>query len=195
MNYSDEEILIGLRERNDDVINYIENRYFSMVEYIVTSKGGDREDARDLFNDAMLAIIMKTDTPEFVLTCQFKSYLYAVCNNMYKLIRKKKRIADRHNTMSSEPEPDNDFTEDYDRKLYRQKLMECFNKLGPKCQKIYRMYWNEISQKEIAKNLGISYAYLRKRKYECRKKLIGIIKSDLTFMKLIKDEIPKILEV
>lgn len=194
MKYTDIEIIAGLRERNGSVIGYIESRYYTMVEYIVTSKGGQKEEAKDLFNEALIAIIMKTDNPSFQLTCQFKSYLYAVCNNMYKLILKRKKLAVKYNSSNQNEQPISDFTEEYDRKLYKQKLLECFHRLGPKCQKIYKMYWNEISQKDIAKDLGVSYAYLRKRKYECRKRLIEIIKSDPAILKLVKDEIPAILE-
>ncbi len=194
MKFTDEDIITGLRERDGKVISFIERRFFSMIEHIVTSKGGQKEEARDLFNEAMIAIIMKIDSPSFELTCQFKSYLYAVCNNMYKLILKRRRIAGKFNSIPQNDQSFADFSEDYDRKLYKQKLLECFHKLGPKCQKIYKMYWNEISQKDIAKDLGVSYAYLRKRKHECRKRLIEIIKSDPAILNLVKDEIPTFLE-
>jgi len=189
--YTDEEIIRGLRERDEKVTVYLQKRYFTLIEHIVCTRGGSHDDAEDIFNDVMIAVLPKVDTPGFHLTCKFKSFLYAVADRMWKLRLEKKRVAGLY-PLKNEKEPDEpDFSENYDRTIIRSLLEKSFYRLGEDCRKIMRMFWDEIPQRDIAETLGFSYGYLRKRKFTCQKHLIQYILADPGSFEILSERIPK----
>jgi len=68
MRLSDELIVAGLRNRDNDTVQYVYEQYFRMCEYIVTSKGGCEEDSKDIFQEALLVLIEKVRKYDFKLT-------------------------------------------------------------------------------------------------------------------------------
>ncbi len=192
--YSDSEIITGLRKRDEYVMSYVRRRYFTLVEYIVCHKGGNREDARDMFNEAVSVILIRVDDPGFELTCQFKSFLFAICENKWKLTLEKKRISGNYRFRKGDDPAPADFSENYDRKIIRELLDRSFYKLGQNCQKIMRMFWDEVPQQQIADTLGFSYAYLRKKKYICQKTLMEILVRNDRNMNILRDIIPDFSE-
>ena len=55
-------------------------------------------------------------------------------------------------------------------------FMAMFEKLGERCREIIRKCLGSKSQEEVAAELGVSYAYLRKKKSECTADLVKMIK-------------------
>jgi len=52
-----------------------------------------------------------------------------------------------------------------------------FQKLGERCREIIKKCLGNKPQEEVATELGVSYAYLRKKKSECTAELIRLIQS------------------
>ena len=55
--------------------------------------------------------------------------------------------------------------------------MTMFQKLGDRCREIITKCLGDQPQDEVALDLGVSYAYLRKKKSECMAELIKLIKT------------------
>ncbi len=193
--YTDEEIILGLQNRDGAVTVYLQRQYFTMIRYIVGRKGGSDEDAKDMFNDVMLVLLPKVDDPDFRLTCRFKTFFYAISDNMWKLKLEKKRIAGLYQYKKRDEPGNIDFTENYDRHMMRELLDNSFYKLRPLCQKIIRMFWNEVPQKQMAELLGFTYGYLRKRKFICQKRLVESILSNEDNVKILTDRLPEVMRI
>ena len=56
-------------------------------------------------------------------------------------------------------------------------FMAMFQKLGERCREIISKCLGSKAQDEVAAGLGISYAYLRKKKSECTAELVNLIKT------------------
>ena len=56
-------------------------------------------------------------------------------------------------------------------------FMAMFKKLGERCREIINKCLGNKPQEELAEELGVSYAYLRKKKSECMAELIKLIKT------------------
>jgi RNA polymerase sigma factor (sigma-70 family) len=186
--FSDIEIVECLRNRQSYVVRYLSERYLPMIRLMVTNMGGTSEDAKDIFQDGLVIMLEKIDSDQFVLTCKFKTFLYSVCENLWKSILEKRKVANNYFTRRLDPSNDNDFTEEYDNQLYENLFNEVFQTLDPVCREILKLYWQDYSPLEIAEKLGYTYGYVRKKKCECQAELMKRITSHPKFKQIKRTE-------
>ncbi len=182
--YTDTELVDGIRRRDDDVFKYLQTRYKHGIRLMVCMNGGNAEDAEDLFCDGLVRLMEIVDWHGFKLTCKLPSLLYAICEKKWKLILLKRRTAARYHRRKLDTTPEGDFTDFIDKSLYSMIFWESFNKLKDDCKRVFRSYFKELSSKEIAEILNYSYGYLRKRKCLCHKSLVRIVNAHPEYRKI-----------
>jgi RNA polymerase sigma factor (sigma-70 family) len=186
--YTDNEIIECLRNRQSYVVHYLSDRYMPMIRLMVYQKGGTNEDARDIFQDGLIIMLEKLDNKQFALTCKFKTFLYCVCEHLWKTVLDKRQAASNYLSKRSEPEIEKDFTEMMDHRLYEEIFHEVFETLDPISKKILKLYWQEVSPQEIADNLGYTYGYVRKKKCEAQSELTEKVKKHPDYMRIKSTE-------
>lgn len=187
--YTDNEIIECLRNRQSYVVHYLSDRYMPMIRLMVYQKGGSNEDARDIFQDGLIIMLEKLDNKQFALTCKFKTFLYCVCENLWKSVLDKRQAAANYISRQSEPEGENDFSDKIDHEMYEQIFREVFETLDPISKKILTLYWQEISPQEIADQLGYTYGYVRKKKCEAQSELTEKVKKHPGYIRIQNTEI------
>jgi RNA polymerase sigma factor (sigma-70 family) len=183
--YTDSEIIECLRARQSYVVRFLHDRYLPMIRLMVTRMGGTTEDAMDIFQDGLMIMIEKLDNREFALTCKFKTFLYCVCENLWKSILTKRKAAQNYFLRKVDDEQD-DFTEVMDSSLYESIFHAAFETLDPAGRNILKLYWEELPPREIAEKLGYSYAYVRKKKCEAQAELIMKVKKHPDYLKITR---------
>ncbi len=186
--YNDIEIMECLRNRQSYVVRWLSDRYLPMIRLMVYQMGGTLEDAKDIFQDGLIIMLEKIDNEDFVLTCKFKTYLYCVCENLWKSVLVKRQAATNYFNRRIEEDNNVDFTELQDNKLYENIFYDVFATLDPVCQKILKLYWQEKSPKEIAETLGYTYGYVRKKKCEGQAEFISKVKMHPDYRSIMNSE-------
>jgi RNA polymerase sigma factor (sigma-70 family) len=140
--------------------------FFPAVKKHIVNNSGTSEDAKDIFQDALVILYQKMKTGEFILTVPISTYLYAVAKNLWlQELRKRKKlpIAER----------DTDVAED----LIEQEqgfdiASAAFNFLGEKCRQLLILfYFKKKSFREIASLLQFgSEQTAKNQKYRCIQK-------------------------
>ncbi|MCK4921698.1 MAG: sigma-70 family RNA polymerase sigma factor [Bacteroidales bacterium] len=195
MHLTDKEIIDGLRSKDERISSLVHKKYFPMCTSIVCYKGGSIEDAEDVFQEAMCSILQKLAKQEFEIRCAFKSYVFAVFFNLWKLQLERKR---RHNRfeLTAIPEPlAEQVIEEFDRQLCSSVLWTCYQELREKCRIILKMVWQGYPLKEIAVILSVDYDRFRRIKYDCHHSLSVIIKNSDSATELLKNEFPELYSV
>jgi RNA polymerase sigma factor (sigma-70 family) len=187
--YTDNEIIECLRNRQSYVVHWLSDRYMPMIRMMVYQKGGTAEDARDIFQDGLIIMLEKLDDNKFKLTCKFKTFLYCVCEHLWKTILEKRQSAANYLNRRSEPESEKDFTDMIDYQMYEQIIQDVFKTLDPISKKILTFYWQEKSLQEIADQLGYTYGYVRKKKCEAQGELTEKVKRHPGYMRIRRTEI------
>ncbi len=159
-----------------------------MVRLMVARNGGNNEDAHDIFQDGLIIMLEKIDNKDFALTCKFKTYLYCVCEHLWKAVLDKRTAATNYFTRREDADEDKDFTEVMDKNMYKEIFSEVFDILDPVSKKILRMYWQDIGPQEIADKLGYTYNYVRKKKSEAQSELTEKVKKHPGYIRLMKTE-------
>lgn len=181
----DKKFLAGLRDKDPTIIKEIYQKYFKSIKSYVTNNSGDLSDAEDVFQEGMVALYRNFNRPDFELTSAFSTYLYAVCKRIW--LKKLKKSWNKEVTISEDYELKDDASieEDIDKTAQYQLFRSKFNELGDDCQKIMKLFFDKVKMEEIKKimNFG-SVSYAKKRKHQCKEKLVALIKKDPLFAEL-----------
>jgi RNA polymerase sigma factor (sigma-70 family) len=186
--YTDSEIIECLRNRQSYVVLYLSDQYLPMIKNMVIHMGGNSEDAKDIFQEGLMIILEKIDSREFALTCKFKTFLYCICENLWKSILIKRQSTVNYLQRQVDTEEDTDFSEQVDDDLSREIFMKSFKKLDKSGRKILKLYWKGYSPQEIAEKLNYSYGYVRKKKSESQAELIEKVKSHPEYRKMMESD-------
>lgn len=182
--YTDTEIIECLRNRESYVVRYLSDRYLSMICLMVMRSGGTREDAKDIFQESLMIMLEKLDDNQFALTCKFQTFLYCVCENLWKATLTKKRVAANYFIRRVEEDQGNDFTENSDNQLREDIFRNAYDSLDPVGKTILKLYWDELSPREIADRLGYTDGYVRKKKCEAQAELTEKVKRHPDFARI-----------
>jgi RNA polymerase sigma factor (sigma-70 family) len=188
---SDEEIIAGLRKRDNRVLQYIYKNSFTPVRQLILSNAGSENDAEDIFQEALIIIFKKLrEEAKFELNAAFTTYIYSISRLLWlKHLRNVKKIVidplnrDHEERIEfEEPPPVQD--KDLRVAIYQRTLL----KIPEDCQKILRLTAQDITSKEIARQLGFrSESYVRKRRHYCKEFLINMIKEDPEYKEMMED--------
>jgi len=187
--YAADDIIRGIRRHDTAVLEYVYRTYFPATEALVLHHSGSRDQAKDVFQEAMIIAYRKIRQPDFNLTCKFGTYLYAICKNVWIQERKKHLLhtekLHREPLLVEEPAPDED-------PLLKKHLDDLFQKhfsqLSEDCRKILTMFFNYHTVEEIREAMNYKDVHhAADRKYRCKKSLIKRITND-PFFKRLKDE-------
>jgi RNA polymerase sigma factor (sigma-70 family) len=183
MNYfSDDAILIGLKEKRADSIRYLYREYFPLAKSIVEKNSGNYQDAEDVFQDGIIVLYQKILSGPLALNCSLKTFFFSICRNIWmQRLDRKWRLLYQDDLVSES-------IEDYDaipieineEKLERTRLYQIhFLSLPGDCQKILKMFLSRASLKEISECMGFKdVSYAKTRKYLCKNMLRKKILKD-----------------
>lgn len=179
-------LLNGLKEGRREATDEIYRRCYNQVRVMIMKNSGSSEDARDIFQDAMLALYQRLQQGDFNLTCKLSSYLQVMCRNLW-------RTKSRNVSMTTTTEKIDNEIVDLDARVLermadreqRNLMYRHFNELSDDCKRILELFFSKTPMKEIAEKLETSEGYIKKRKHVCKSRLMENIQSDPLFNELI----------
>jgi len=187
---SNTDLITGIRNHDSAILRHVYEIHYPIIEGYIIHNQGSREQARDIFQDAMIIVYKRIKSNELELSCKFGTYLYAICKNIW--MQERKKYLQRLEKLRLQPLEVND-PGPADDPLLQNHLTDLFNKhfdaLSKDCQKILSMYFNNFSVEDI--RAAMNYKDLHHtadRKYRCKKSLINRIVNDPLFKRL-KDEL------
>ncbi|MCB0547638.1 MAG: sigma-70 family RNA polymerase sigma factor [Phaeodactylibacter sp.] len=180
-------LIKGLRDHDTTTIEYIFTRFFPMIENYVKSNGnGNRQEAEDLFMNALEVIYLKAEDENFELHSAFSSLLFEICKRQWLNILKRRK---RTLPIASGQQPEvleKDFQTAIETAERYQLYREKFRKLSEGCRRVLSLALEGLSMRDIAYKLGFaSEGYARKRKFKCKQKLMQLVRMDARYPELM----------
>ncbi|WP_420318405.1 RNA polymerase sigma factor [Ekhidna sp.] len=171
----DSEILEKISLGDERMLDHLYKKYYRMMTKIVLSNNGTEDEAKDVYQEALLAFWQKAASGKLVLTSKISTYLYSICLNQWR------KELDRKSRLSSE-EVDREEFQTHDEKERLKIVMECIAQLGDVCKKVLTYhYFDGMGMPEIAEKMSFANTDTAKtKKYKCKKKLDSLIKSKYT---------------
>lgn len=171
----DSEVLAKISEGDESALDFLYKKYYRMMIKLVITNSGTEDEARDIYQDALIVFWEKAKSGKLVLTSKISTFIYSICLNLW---RKELERKSRH---SSEEKDDVEFIEVEKEERIRI-IRNCINELGETCKRILMYYYFDgLSMSDIANKLGYANTDTAKtKKYKCKKRLDELVKSKYT---------------
>jgi RNA polymerase sigma factor (sigma-70 family) len=187
--YSDMAIIDGIKVRNIRITNYLYEKFYAQIGYMVISNSGTKMDAEDLFQDALMVIYQKISKERLELMSSFYTYLYSICWHLWLQQLHKRGFKYQYKGISDLEawEDEMKIKEMIEESEKYNLFQEHFLRLSQAGQKVLRLYMSDVSAKEVAKLMGYkSDNYAKLRKFIYKEKLKDSIINDPRFKNLCR---------
>ncbi|MFN6375516.1 MAG: RNA polymerase sigma factor [Chitinophagia bacterium] len=159
---------IGNNEKAAIESVYKEN--YGLIQHFVVSNNGSEDDARDIFQEAMMVLYEKAKNPEFELTCQIRTYLYSVSRRLWlKKLQQLRRLESQVENFDKVV-PVEDDLEDHEKLNQQYQVMRAaMGKIGEPCKSLIEAFYvHRKNMHEIAGYFGYTNAdNAKNQKYKC----------------------------
>jgi len=148
---NEKEIFERICKGDEKALEFLYQKYYRMMTKLVITNSGTEEEARDVYQDALIVFWQKATSGNLVLTSKMSTYIYSICQNLWR------KELDRKKRLSSE-EKDTSVTLDTESSEREKILAKCIE--------------------DIADKLGFANTDTAKtKKYKCKKKLDELVKA------------------
>lgn len=170
---SETELFERIRKGDEKALEVIYRKYYRMMTKLVLKNNGTEDEARDVYQEALVVFWQKARSNEFELTAKMSTFIYSICHNLWlKELKRKKRLTNEQKELAI---ADNDFEKEEREKV----IAKCLNELGETCRKVLMYYYfDDMSMQEIADKLGFANADTAKtKKYKCKEAFDELVKA------------------
>lgn len=187
--FKEEELIQALTMDESWAFEHLYREGFPQACSYVLKNGGAVDDAKDIFQEALVVLIENLKDPEFKLTCAVRTYLYSIARNKWFNQRKKNKptLAFEETTM--------DFL-DLGEDLIQSKILfeekhrlssKSFQQLKDDCrQLLLNFYYRRTPLKKLAVILDLTEESIKVKRHRCMQYLSKLVKDDPDFQNLEK---------
>ncbi|CAG5078326.1 RNA polymerase sigma factor [Parvicella tangerina] len=166
---TDQEIITLIEERREHKALVKLYRYESRVSTLIKKYGGSKEDAQDVFQDALLILCKNVWAGDFKLTSKLDTYLYGVCFNLWRTALKSKKGKEINLPDEYRLEDQNELEALIAKEGKIKQVEEVLKKLGDPCLKLLQLFYYQAKKiKEIMQEMKYKTENTVKvQKYKC----------------------------
>jgi RNA polymerase sigma factor (sigma-70 family) len=167
---TEQDLLNGLARNERKAIELLYERHYRMVQTFIISNNGTADDARDIFQEAMILLYEKAQTGNFELTSKLKTYVYSVCRRLWlKRLQQLQRFGTPVESMEEVAPVEEDLEEQERRNEAFGMMDKALSHLGEPCKSLLEAYYVHKKQmQEIAEGFGYTNAdNAKNQKYKC----------------------------
>lgn len=168
------ELLKGLAAGDKKAIETIYKDNYNMVQSLIINNNGTIQEAKDVFQEAMIVLFEKARSGNFELTSQIKTYVYSVCRRIW--LKRLQQLNRYSVEMESVEEiiPVEEDLEAYEKRDEEYVMLErAIASLGEPCKSLIEsFYFQKRNMQEIASQFGYTNAdNAKNQKYKCLMRL------------------------
>ncbi len=177
---SEKEILEGLAVNDRKSVERIYKDYFNMVQSLIINNNGSADDAKDVFQEAMIVLYEKARSGNFELNCQIKTFVYSVCRRLWlKRLQQQNRYSSPGDSMAEVVQVDDDLETHEQRNAEFDMMENAINHLGEPCKSLLEAFY---LQKQNMQMIAAQFGYTntdnaKNQKYKCLMRLKKIFFS------------------
>ncbi len=182
---SDIDIINGVRNQDDKILNWLYDNYFQSVKNHVLGNSGSNDDVSDVFQDSIIVLYNQITEDNLHLNTDLKGYFFGIARNVWSAqLRKKQRTIELEIDVSDEDEAE----EQYDPVLERV-ITRVFKRLKPDQQMVLNLFSEGHSYEEIAFMMDLkNEVYARRKKYLSKEALLELVREDPEYQEYLRFE-------
>jgi len=172
--FSDEALLVGIRNEEEAALAYLYKQHYPMILHFVQNNNGTDDEAKDIYQEAVIVFYEKVKNQNLELNCQIKTYLYSICRRLWlKRLALKNRFAGMVTDSDTFIQVDEEVTELEENELKFKKMGEALVLLGEPCKTLIEdFYIQDLTMQSITEKFGYTNAdNTKNQKYKCLMRL------------------------
>jgi RNA polymerase sigma factor (sigma-70 family) len=172
--YFDELIVSEIRKNNELALNELYKSHYPMILNLICTNSGTEQEAKDVYQEAVIAFFERIQDPDFTLTCKIKTYLYAVSRRLWlKRLSEKKRFHGKIEETETFQGVEEEMVSVEEKEESFQFMHEALQGLGEPCKSILEdFYIHDKTMDEIRDKFGYTNAdNAKNQKYKCLQRL------------------------
>ena len=172
---TDDALIAAIRGGDERALAHLYRLHWPMVSHFVLQNSGAEDDAQDVYQEGVMVFYEKVRDGSLELSCQIKTYLYAVCRRLWlKRLTSRSRFGVRllddeeHGPyLTTGAEEDLLAAEEQDRRFAT--MSEALTHLGEPCRSLLEgFYLLDKSMQDLTAEFGYTNAdNAKNQKYKC----------------------------
>ncbi|SFT19336.1 RNA polymerase sigma factor, sigma-70 family [Mucilaginibacter polytrichastri] len=171
---TDSEVILGILNNSEVVLERLYVAYFPMVLQLIINNNGSTDDAKDIYQEAIIVLYNKIKSGDFELSSKLKTFIYSVCRRLWlKRLNQMSRFDGDIKDFQDHLPVEDEVEKQTDRDLQFTKMEGALALLGEPCKTIIEdFYMHDRSMQEICERFGYTNADNAKtQKYKCLQRL------------------------
>lgn len=186
---SDDDILDMIREggeAEEKALRWMYKNFFLMVVHHITRNKGSKEEAEDIFQDALIAFCEHVKRASYRRHSSVSTFVMAIARNAWNNRLRRKGYGETYSQamkaeLDNDHEPASDVPDLSWMETEKEKAVErLFSELGEKCREILTLrFWDKLPMEKIALRMQYKNAQIAKNKhFRCLEELRDRISKD-----------------
>lgn len=173
---SDQELIIGIKDGDSRAISRLYKTHFPSILHMVVTNSGSEDEAKDIFQDAVMVLYDKLTQGNFELNSKLNTFLYAVSRRLWL-----KELSNRGSSARSTDISDLEDILKVEDDIEKHEIIEsnfaqmgmALDQLGEPCKTLLNnFYIGNMSMQEIKEKFGYtSTDNAKTQKYKCLQRL------------------------
>jgi RNA polymerase sigma factor (sigma-70 family) len=167
-------LLQGLARSDKKAIETIYRENYNMIQSLIINNSGSADDARDVFQEAMIVLYERVRSGSFELNCLIKTYVYSVSRRLWlKRLQQMNHYSQVTDNLQETVPVEDEIEENERINNEFQAMAKAINSLGEPCKSLLEAYYLEKkNMQEIALSFGYTNAdNAKNQKYKCLMRL------------------------
>ncbi len=191
--YRDKEIIDAIKRggaSRENVTSFLYRKHIHQVVTFIQSRNGSLAEAKDIFQDAIIELLLAVEEDRFEGKSSLSTYLIAMSKNLW--FRRFRRLGVEKNYLNTLKEDDQIIHDHPESNILRkdqeQLIEELLDQLPKNCKEVLTLWSLKYSMKEIAHKLRYKNEQIaRNRKNNCLKGLKNLLKDRPEVRKMIAE--------
>lgn len=170
-NLKEQELIKGLAVNDKSAIEAIYTANYGIIQSLILNNNGTEDDAKDIFQEALIVLYEKAKSGGFELNCQVKTYLYSVSKRLWlKRLQKNSRYELQSNGLEESTVYVEEDIGAHEKRNSEFGMMEhAMANIGEPCKSLLEAYYiHKQNMQEIAKAFGYTNSdNAKNQKYKC----------------------------
>ena len=173
-------LLQGLARNETKSVETIYRENYNTVHALIINNNGSSDEAKDVFQEAMIVLYEKVRSGSFELNCQIKTYLYSVCRRLWlKRLQHLNRYSAPVENIDNMVPVEEEIEAHEQRNAEFEMMHKAISGLGEPCKSLLEAYYlQKRTMQDIASSFGYTNAdNAKNQKYKCLVRLKKIFFS------------------
>jgi RNA polymerase sigma factor (sigma-70 family) len=165
--HTDADIIKGINSGDGKALEALYQKHYQAIQHYVFNNSGSTQDAKDIYQDAVILFYEKITEESLQLTCSIATYLYAVSRRLWlKRLSEKRMYGATLGDFEAEIREE-DLVSPNDQQYVQ--LEAALNAIGNPCKEILEDYYvHHLSMGSISEKFGYTNAdNAKNQKYKC----------------------------